>query len=138
MSAPRVRAAARRPALVALALAALLAAAAALAGPLPPAASAEIDALLARLESSGCRFNRNGSWYPAAEAKAHLARKLEWLRDKGLVESAEQFFERAGSGSSVSGQPYLVQCGSDAPVTSGAWLASQLKALRASGGKAAP
>ena len=40
-----------------------------LAAPTAPAVRAEIDQLLGRLESSACRFNRNGSWHPAAEAK---------------------------------------------------------------------
>src|SRR6478609_474856 len=32
---------------------------------LSPAAKAEIDALLVRLMTSGCEFNRNGNWYTA-------------------------------------------------------------------------
>jgi hypothetical protein len=99
--------------------------------PLPLAAKAEIDGLLSRLESSGCAFSRNGNWYFAVEAKAHLLRKLAYLEDKGLVQTAKQFIERAASGSSTSGEPYLVKCGNDAPVNSGAWLASQLRAMRA-------
>jgi hypothetical protein len=111
----------------------LLVAPAIVAAPLPPAARAEVDALLSRLEASACEFGRNGSWYPATEAKAHLLRKLGYLEDKGLVQTAEQFIERAASGSSVTGEPYLVRCGSDAPVQSGAWLRAQLKAMRATG-----
>jgi hypothetical protein len=42
------------------------------AGPTPMTVRAEVDALLGKLESSGCQFNRNGSWHSAAEAKAHL------------------------------------------------------------------
>jgi hypothetical protein len=112
---------------------------AASAAPLPPAARAEIDALLTRLETSSCTFNRNGTWYPPAEAKAHLLRKLQYLEDRGAVASAEQFIDRAASGSSTTGKPYLVKCGSGAPVESGAWLRTQLEALRAAGGtKRAP
>ena len=65
-----------------VAMFAVLLATAALAGPLSPAARGEIEALLARLEVSGCQFNRNGSWYSAAQAKAHLQRKLEYLENK--------------------------------------------------------
>jgi len=100
---------------------------------LSPAARAEIDALLSRLEASSCTFNRNGTWYPATEARSHLLRKLKYLEDRGMVQSAEQFIERAASSSSTTGQPYLVQCGSGAPVQSGTWLLSQLQAMRASG-----
>jgi hypothetical protein len=111
----------------------LLVAPAIVAAPLPPAARAEIDGLLSRLESSACEFSRNGSWYPATEAKSHLLRKLGYLEDKGLVQTAEQFIERAASSSSITGQPYLVRCGSDAPVQSGSWLRAQLKAMRTTG-----
>jgi Family of unknown function (DUF5329) len=106
---------------------------------LSPAARAEIDALLSGLEASSCTFNRSGTWYPASEAKLHLLRKLKYLEDRGMVQSAEQFIERAASSSSTSGQPYLVKCGSGAPVQSGTWLRSQLQVVRASGrAKSAP
>jgi len=83
---------------------------------LSPAARAEIDALLSRLEASSCTFNRNGTWYPPAEAKSHLLRKLKYLEDRGAVQSTEQFIERGAAGSSVSSKPYLVKCGNSAPV----------------------
>jgi hypothetical protein len=108
-------------------------AAAGSAASLPPAARAEIDVLLSRLEASSCTFNRNGTWYPATEAKAHLLGKLKYLEDRGAVQSAEQFIERAASSSSTTGQPYLVKCGSDAPVQSGTWLLSQLQVTRSAG-----
>ncbi len=109
-------------------------AAVALAAPLSPAAKAEIDGLLARLEASGCEFNRNGSWYPAPEAKSHLLRKLAYLEDRGAVQTAEQFIKLGGSGSSMSGKPYLVRCGNAASVESGTWLRSQLQLIRTAGG----
>jgi len=96
-------------------------------------ARAEIDALLSRLEASSCTFNRNGTWYPATEAKSHLLRKLKYLEDRGAVQSAEQFIELAASSSSTTGQPYLVKCGSGAPVQSGTWLLSELQVMRSSG-----
>ena len=106
---------------------------------LSPAARAEIDALLSRLEASSCTFTRNGTWYPPAEAKAHLLLKLKYLENMGAVQSAEQFIERAASTSSTTGQPYLVKCGSSAPVRSGTWLLSELQEVRSSGrAKSAP
>ena len=103
---------------------------AATAAPLSPVARAEIDGLLVRLVASGCEFNRNGSWYTAAEAKSHLSQKLKYFEDKGLVQSSEQFIEMAASSSSMSGKPYLVRCGNNDPVQSGQWLRSELKDLR--------
>jgi hypothetical protein len=109
----------------------LLALCCALAAAAPSPARPEIDALLARLQASGCSFNRNGTWYGAADARKHLLRKLEYLEDRDLVRTSEQFIERAGSGSSMSGKPYLVRCGGAAPVESRVWLGNELKALRA-------
>lgn len=106
-------------------LAALLAAASIAASP-----QAEVDALLSRLAQSECRFQRNGKWYGAAKARAHLERKLAYLERWGSLESAEQFIEKVGSGSSMSGEPYLVQCGDSSPVRSSEWLKAQLEALR--------
>jgi Family of unknown function (DUF5329) len=97
---------------------------------LSPAARTEIDDLMSRVEASECKFNRNGSWYTAAEAKSHLLSKLKYLEDVGVVQTTEQFIELAASSSSTTGRPYLVKCGSVAAVESGEWLRSQLQVLR--------
>lgn len=108
------------------------------AAPLPLAARAEVDALLTRLQSSGCEFNRNGSWYSGADAKAHLLKKLDYLERKDLVKTAEQFIARGASGSSMSGKPYLVRCAGKAPVESAKWLTAELQAARAASAAASP
>ena len=97
------------------------------------AARTEVDGLMSWLEASDCRFNRNGTWYTASEAKVHLLRKLKYLEDLGAVQTTEEFIELAASSSSATGAPYLVKCGSDAPVQSGVWLRSQLQTLRSAG-----
>ena len=109
----------------------------AFAGATPAPVRAEIDALLARLEASGCRFGRNEEWYAGADAKAHLLRKLEYVEKVGTIRSTEQFIDVAATKSSVSGAPYQVQCGSAAAVPSGPWLKGELKGLRAAPAKAA-
>jgi len=105
-------------------------AATAQAGPLPPQARAEVEALLAQLQSSSCDFSRNGSWHMPAEARTHLLRKLAYLEDKSLVSTADQFIDLAASKSSSSGKPYLVRCAGHATVPSGDWLRARLAALR--------
>jgi len=99
--------------------------------PVPPSARVEIDALLAKLLSSACEFNRNGTWHTAAEARTHLLGKLDYLEGKNLVQSADQFIELGASTSSYSGKPYRVKCGNAAPVESRVWLSSELKVIRA-------
>ena len=106
--------------------------------PLPAPARAEVEALLTRLQASGCEFNRNGSWHAGAEARAHLLKKLEALEGKGLVSTAEQFIERGASASSMSGKPYLVRCAGRAPVESGPWLKAELQQARAARAASAP
>jgi hypothetical protein len=103
----------------------------AVAAPLPPPARAEVDALMARLQTSGCEFNRNGSWYSGAEAKAHLLNKLDYLEGKGLAQSTEQFIERAATSSSMSGAAYQVRCPGRPVQPSAQWLTAELQALRA-------
>jgi hypothetical protein len=111
---------------------------AAFAGPTPAPVRAEIDAMLNRLETSGCQFLRNGSWHDGARAKAHLLDKLAYIEKRGTVQSAEQFIELAASRSSLSGRPYQVRCGGQAPVESRRWLGEQLTALRGASGGTRP
>jgi len=108
------------------------------AAPASPPVRAEIDALLARLQSSDCTFYRNGSWHSASEATTHLLRKLKYLEGRNAVQSTEQFIESGASTSSTSGKPYLVKCGNSAPVESRNWLTTELKVIRSSASAAAP
>lgn len=103
----------------------------AFAGSLSAHARLEIEAVLSTLKSSGCQFNRNGTWYSGPDAQAHLTKKLVYLADKDLIKSAEEFIDKAASTSSASGKPYQVRCGTAAAVDSQAWLHDQLKRLRA-------
>jgi hypothetical protein len=110
-------------------LAVMLASTAWSAGP-DDAARAEIAHLLRHLETSGCQFQRNGSWFQPARAAAHLNQKYEYLLKKGLVTSAETFIERAATQSSASGKPYSVRCGNAAAVPSAIWLQEELGRFR--------
>ena len=112
--------------------------AAQLAAALDETARREIDYLLTRLESSDCRFFRNGKWYGAKRARRHLEKKLAWLAKRDLVASAEQFIERAATKSSNSGEAYRVHCGDaadvpDTAVPSAVWLMNELTRYRQAG-----
>lgn len=91
---------------------------------------AEVAHLLKYLETSGCQFQRNGSWYPPARAASHLNRKYEYMLKKGLVTTTESFIEGAASESSASGKPYSVKCGEAAAVPSATWLGDELQRFR--------
>ena len=85
--------------------------------------------MLSFVEDSGCTFIRNGSEAPAAEARAHLQKKLDYLERKDLVASSEDFIERAATQSSLSGKPYQVRCATQTR-NSADWLNQELRRLR--------
>ena len=97
-----------------------------------PVTKQEIAHLFGYLKDSGCKFNRNGTWYTAEEAVNHLNKKYEYLLKKSLVDSTEDFIKRAATESSMSGKPYLVKCASNSPVQSGFWFKVELAKHRAS------
>ncbi|GAC1459024.1 MAG: hypothetical protein PVSMB6_18450 [Steroidobacteraceae bacterium] len=95
----------------------------------PPEAQAEINYLLQYVKTSGCEFYRNGSWFDAGRAQAHLRQKYELAKGAG-INSAEDFIEQTATKSSLSGQPYKVRCGGGEPITANQWLHAALAALR--------
>lgn len=97
----------------------------------PSITKAEIAHLFTVLETSNCQFNRNGTWYKANEASAHLKTKYKYLQDKDLVPSAEKFIERAAKESSLSGKAYQIKCADNIALSSAPWFQSALKNYRA-------
>lgn len=96
---------------------------------------AEIRALIAALGDSGCRFQRNGRWHDAGAARDHLQRKYDHARRRGLDGTAEDFIERAGSRSSITGRPYKVSCPGQPERPAGEWLRERLARLRGDAGQ---
>ncbi len=96
------------------------------------AAASEISYLLQHLAGSACRFERNGTWHEAPQAVEHLKRKYDYLLRRGLVPNADAFIERAATQSSVTGQPYRVQCADQPAISSAVWLQQALDRHRAS------
>jgi hypothetical protein len=96
----------------------------------------EVAHLLDYLGRSGCQFNRNGTWYDAQKARAHLEEKYAYLHKRDLVPDAQAFITRAASASSMSGKAYEVRCGTGQPVASGRWLGDELQRYRAAHGAA--
>lgn len=90
----------------------------------------EVEHLFQYLQKSGCRFNRNGTWYSSEKAVDHLRRKYAYLVKKGIFTTAESFIDKGASASSMSGAPYQVQCDSMPPVPSGPWLRAELTRYR--------
>lgn len=88
----------------------------------------EAERLLDFIESSQCTFVRNRNKYDAADARAHIQRKYDYI--EGRIETTEQFIKYAATESSTSGEPYTVICaGGEEP--SADWLKRELARLRA-------
>jgi hypothetical protein len=96
-----------------------------------PAARIEIEYLLSAIASSDCRFYRNGTWYDAKSAAAHLRGKYESLVAKELIRDTDDFIERAATKSSMSGQDYAIKCEGIAEMSSRQWLTDLLASYRA-------
>lgn len=94
-----------------------------------PQAAQEIKGLLDFVEHSQCQFVRNGTEYPAPQARQHLEKKLNYLEGKNMVSSAEDFIDLAATKSSMSGKAYEVRCpGGSQPASS--WLKEELQRQR--------
>ena len=93
-------------------------------------ADVEIGQLLGYLERSGCTMYRNGSWYSASDARAHLEKKYRYLLNRGLVSTTEDFMDRVATASSMSGEPYQMKCDTGESASSAEWLTAELQRLR--------
>jgi hypothetical protein len=90
----------------------------------------EVNFLLADIGGSGCEFYRNGSWHDANAAQAHLRDKYTYLAARNLINTTEDFIEKAATKSSLSGQPYKVKCHGGPTLSSEQWLRGELARFR--------
>jgi hypothetical protein len=87
----------------------------------------EINHLLEFVAASSCTFIRNADRYDGPKASDHLRTKYE--HDKRHVTSAEKFIDRVGSTSSMTGNPYIVNCAGKA-IPTDLWLHQELATYR--------
>jgi hypothetical protein len=90
----------------------------------------EVNFLLGYIEGSRCEFYRNGTWNDSKIAQTHLRDKYKYLIAGNLINTSEDFIEKAATRSSISGQPYLVKCSDGATLTSNQWLKDELTRFR--------
>ena len=90
----------------------------------------EVNFLLGYIEGSGCEFYRNGTWKDSKSAQAHIRDKYKYLMTRNLIDTTEDFIERAATESSFTGQPYEVRCNGNAIVSSNQWLHYELARFR--------
>jgi hypothetical protein len=101
-----------------------------LASAAPNTQSPDIGALIARVaQARDVVFIRNGSDHTAAEAAAHLQRKLAAAH--GRITTAEQFIDVLATRSSWTGIAYRVRFADGREVESAVWLRQLLQEIRA-------
>ena len=98
-----------------------------------PTAREEITMLMSRLQTSGCRYYRNGTWYTdATKAKEHLQLKLDYFeKQHTLPSTTEQLIQLGGFKSSITGEPYKVKCVNRPEQFSEQWMLQELRKMRA-------
>ena len=90
----------------------------------------EIAYLLDTISRSNCRFIRNGIAYSAVEAREHMEKKYDYARSR--IKSAEAFIRYVATKSSMTGEPYLIECdGQTMPCAD--WLQDALARFRQNG-----
>jgi hypothetical protein len=62
----------------------------------------EIHHLIDYIGNSGCQFYRNGKWYDAKKARDHLELKYNLARNKGRLETTDDFIDKVASGKSFT------------------------------------
>ncbi|MCC8362736.1 DUF5329 domain-containing protein [Lysobacter sp. A6] len=92
--------------------------------------AAEIDALIDKVaHAKGVVFIRNGTEHTATEAAQHLARKRKAAGDR--IKTPEQFIDKLGSRSSMTGKSYRVRLPDGREMDSATWMTGLLEEVRA-------
>lgn len=89
---------------------------------------AEIDHLIKYVQSSECKFIRNGKAHTPDEAIEHILNKYDHFEDR--IKTAEDFIEYCASKSILSKQPYKIGCPGQEVVESRRWFLEELGRFR--------
>ena len=90
----------------------------------------EIAHLLTFVETTECKYERNGTLHNGAEAVKHINKKYQYSADG--IKSAEDFIKYSATKSKMSGKYYKIHCANKAIVKSQDWLLTELKTYRKS------
>ena len=99
----------------------------------PLVAQEEAAYLIGAVETSDCTYFRNGLWYAAARAAAHLREKYSLVNASGAIGTGEAFIDKVATKSAFTGLAYEVDCPERARLTLAAWLTDLLARHRAGG-----
>jgi Family of unknown function (DUF5329) len=93
-------------------------------------AQVEVEHLLTFVAASNCDFYRNGTWYSAAQAQAHLREKFAIVFPGSLAPTAEEFIEKVATKSAFTSIPYQIRCAREKPMAVKDWLLGELRHYR--------
>ena len=88
----------------------------------------EIAHLLTFVETTECKYERNGTLHNGAEAVKHINKKYQYYAD--YIKSAEDFIKYSATKSKMSGKYYKIHCANADVVKSQDWLLTELKKFR--------
>ncbi len=95
---------------------------------LPAAEKTKIESLLSHVNGlADAKFIRNGKDYDAKNAAKFLRGK--WEANEKKIHSAADFITVAGTRSSTTGKPYMIQLKGAPPTPCGDYLAARLKKM---------
>ncbi|MDR2244008.1 MAG: DUF5329 domain-containing protein [Burkholderiales bacterium] len=90
----------------------------------------KITALITSIKDTpeGTQFIRNGKAHSVDDAVSHL--NLKYSKAKSRIKTAEDFIKHVASGSSVSGEAYLIRYPDGTTITALAFFTERLRKLK--------
>jgi Family of unknown function (DUF5329) len=90
----------------------------------------EVEHLLTFVAVSNCDFYRNGTWYTATQAQAHLREKYAIVFPGFQASTAEEFIEKVATKSAFTGIAYETRCAGQKSMAVSDWLLGELRHYR--------
>ena len=88
----------------------------------------EIDHLIKYIQTSSCKFIRNGKAHIPGDAIQHILKKYDHFKSK--IQTTEEFIDFCATQSMISNQPYKISCPGQELVESKYWLRKELNRFR--------
>lgn len=88
----------------------------------------EILYLLNVVETTKCKYIRNGDIYSGPQAVKHIQKKYDYFKND--INSAEDFIRLSATKSTMSGRKYHILCKGEDPYDSDVWLLLRLSEYR--------
>jgi hypothetical protein len=88
----------------------------------------EIAYLLNFVETTSCKYERNGTIHNGHDARDHINKKHQHYQSK--VKTAEDFIRYSATKSMITGRKYKIHCPGHETVYANDWLLTELQVYR--------